>query len=66
MVYVRQRNRANNLSQEKVKELDAIQFVWTDVATATPASTAATTSSSGGQRRSDSSEADPGRPELLY
>jgi hypothetical protein len=66
VVYVRQRNRANNLSQEKVKELDAIQFVWTDVATATAASTAATTSSSGGQRRSDSSEADPGRPELLY
>ncbi|ELR21862.1 helicase associated domain containing protein [Acanthamoeba castellanii str. Neff] len=67
VVYVRQRNRANNLSQEKVKELDAIQFVWTDVATAAAASngsTAATTSNA--QRRSDPGEADPGRPELLY
>lgn len=30
VLYVRQRNRANNLSQEKVRELDSLNFTWNE------------------------------------
>jgi hypothetical protein len=66
VVYVRQRNRANNLSQEKVKELDAIQFVWTDVPASNTTSSASNNPASGPQHQRTSDvygEGEPGRTE---
>jgi len=53
IVYVRQRHRAGNLSQEKVKELNSISFVWNDSTNGSNPTTLPT--SSGGQERKEAS-----------
>jgi hypothetical protein len=68
VVYVRQRHRANNLSLEKVKELDSISFVWIDLTSAPAPSSAGAGASNnmpGGQRKGDGFESEPDGTEEL-